>query len=99
MNTVQPYKWGLELEYKRPAFTAGSVDRKESVAGYLVATQIDQKWERKQENNEIKKANMGNKEEIIFYDKNRILMIPKKFFVNNEKIYQGLFLINRFSQG
>ena len=42
---------------------------------------------------------MGNKEEIIFYDKNRILMIPKKFFVNNEKIYQGLFLINRFSQG
>ena len=71
------------------------------MAGYLVATQTDQKWERKQENNEIKKANMGNKEEIIFFTirTDRILMIPNKFFVNNEKIYQRLFLINRFSQG
>ena len=47
MNTVQPYKCGLELEYKRPVFTAGSDDRNGSVAGYLVATQTDPEWEGK----------------------------------------------------
>ena len=53
MNTVQPYKWGLELEYKRPVFTAESVDRNESVAGYLVATQTDAKWEGKNARKEM----------------------------------------------
>jgi len=38
-----------------------------SVAGYLVATQTDPKWEGKKARNvEIKKTKMGNKEEIIF---------------------------------
>lgn len=67
MNTVQPYKLGLELEYKRPVFTAGRVDRNESVAGYLVATQTDPKWEGKK----ARKQKWEIKKKYFFFHKDR----------------------------
>lgn len=101
MNIVQPYKWGLELEYKRPVFTAGSDDRNESVAGYLVATQADPKWEGKKARNvEIKKTKMGNREETIFFTIRRDdskNFFPQKWKTKLQVIFENKLLIP-FSQ-
>lgn len=81
MNTVQPYKLGLELEYKRPVFTAGRVDRNESVAGYLVATQTDPNCEGKKARKqkwEIKKKyffSIRTDDSKIFFSKTKIKLI------------------------